>query len=269
MIEQFAVIGNPIAHSRSPELHQLFAQQTGKRLHYTKLLAPLDGFTATVDSFRLQGGRGLNVTAPFKIQAFAYADKLSERAMVAKAVNTLVFLADGTSYGDNTDGIGLVNDLLLNCGVTISDKHLLILGAGGATQGILPTLLEEKPAQITIANRTLAKAEELITRFADLGLGVKAYQDLDFANFELIINTLPEAQVNQVLPTRTKLSQTVCYDLNYGLQPTNFQVWAANQQASKTYHGFGMLVEQAAEAFYIWHGIRPETQTALLAIHSY
>lgn len=263
-MRQFAVFGNPIAHSRSPQIHQLFAGQTGIELQYQALLAPLDGFAASVARFFEQGS-GANVTVPFKEEAFALADELTARARRAGAVNTLHKTADGKLLGDNTDGAGLVNDLLNN-GIELQGRRILVLGAGGAVRGILQPLLAHAPAELCIANRTVEKAEQLCREFAELGPVVACGFDWIETSVDLIINGTSASLQGELPPladSLVKKGHTCCYDMMYGKQQTLFNRWAQQQGAAKTIDGLGMLVEQAAEAFYVWNGVRPETAPVL------
>lgn len=265
MTELYTVIGNPIAHSRSPEIHRLFAEQTGKNISYTKLLAPLDDFVSTVTTFRAQGGKGLNVTAPFKNQAFQWVDKPSERAQLAKAVNTIIFHEDGQSVGDNTDGIGLVHDLTETYQCPITEQQVLILGAGGAVQGCLAFLLKKRPAKLVIVNRSLDKAIRLVEQFSHLGsLKSCLPTGLKKQKFDLIINSIPNQTIAEMLarlPSQILTPTSFCYDMNYQPAFTVFQSWACQQGIKQAVNGLGMLIEQAAEAFYLWHGIRPDTKS--------
>jgi len=264
-MDKYGVFGNPIAHSKSPLIHRLFAEQTGQALSYDTLLAPLDDFAAFARAF-LREGCGANVTVPFKEQAYTLAEQLTERARRAGAVNTLSVLADGRLLGDNTDGAGLVRDLTVNADFTLTGKRILLLGAGGAVRGVLEPLLAERPAALVIANRTLANAERLVQQFADLGpLTARAFDALD-APFDLIINGTSASLAGEVPPLAARLIQpghTLCYDMMYGAQPTAFNRWAAAQGAARTLDGLGMLAEQAAEAFYVWRGVRPATAPVL------
>jgi len=264
-MDKYGVFGNPIAHSKSPLIHRLFAEQTGQALSYDTLLAPLDDFAAFARAF-LREGRGANVTVPFKEQAYALAGQLTERARRAGAVNTLKTLADGTLLGDNTDGAGLVRDLTVNAGFALGGQRILLLGAGGAVRGVLEPLLAEQPAALVIANRTLANAERLVQQFADLGpLTASAFDALD-APFDLIINGTSASLAGEVPPLAAKLIQpghTLCYDMMYSAESTAFNRWAAAQGAARTLDGLGMLAEQAAEAFYVWRGVRPATVPVL------
>lgn len=250
---QFVVFGNPISHSLSPQLHRLFAQQFNMTIDYQTQLAPLNQFEKTVDAFRQQGGLGANITHPFKTSAFAYADQLTDRAIIAGAVNTFIF-HDHYCRGDNTDGVGLLRDLQ-NHAITLQNKTILILGAGGATRGILSGLIKEKPAHIFIYNRTHEKTESLINHF-------KKYFSIEIFSQEnkvdLIINaTAMNFQTD--FNSACDLENTVCYDLNYGKRHTPFYEWATHNKAQKIYDGLGMLIEQGAESFFEWFGKRPNT----------
>lgn len=266
--DRYAVIGNPIAHSKSPEIHARFAAQTGHHLSYERLLAPLDGFVATVRAFIAQGGKGANVTVPFKLEAFDMATRLSERARLAGAVNTLVFDGD-TLVGDNTDGVGLVNDITCNHGFSISGKRILLLGAGGAARGVIQPLLAEAPLELVIANRTASKAIELATLFSastNTLISSCAFKDLQ-APFDLIINGTSAGLTDEMpaVPSSIFNSGVLAIDMLYGAQPTLFMQFAA-QQGAGVRDGLGMLVEQAAESFFIWRGVRPDTAPVLNAL---
>jgi len=260
-MDAYVVIGNPIAHSKSPEIHAQFALQTGQAqaLRYDRLLAPLDGFAATVNNFIAAGGKGANVTVPFKLEAHALADRLTERARLAGAVNTLSF-DDAGIVGDNTDGTGLVADIVRNAGVALAGKRVLLLGAGGASRGALLPLLEQQPAELVLANRTHARAQELAAQFGGYGqLIATEYAALSGA-FDVIINATSASLAADVppLPVAVFARSTLAYDMMYGKQPTVFMAFAA-QQGAIVRDGLGMLVEQAAEAFFLWRGVRPET----------
>lgn len=262
--DRYCVFGNPIAHSKSPDIHAAFALQTGQHLVYERRLAPLDGFAGAVRQFIAEGGCGANVTVPFKLDACALATQLTPRAQAAGAVNTLVF--DGaTILGDNTDGAGLVRDIVGNAGVALAGKRVLLVGAGGAARGVLLPLLGERPAQLVIANRTEATAQALAERFAAAGAVVAcSFAELD-AGFDVVINAT-SASLDGALPPLPPVvfgPGTLALDMMYGAQPTVFMRFAAAHGAA-TRDGLGMLVEQAAEAFQLWRGVRPETQ-ALLA----
>ncbi|MYB89905.1 MAG: shikimate dehydrogenase [Proteobacteria bacterium] len=263
--DRYAVIGNPIAHSRSPEIHQLFADQTGESIRYEKILAERDGFKDAVARFFDAGGRGLNVTLPFKGDAFEWADQRTELAEHAGAVNTLIAQDDGTCLGANTDGIGLLRDLKKSLRLSIQDTRILILGAGGATRGILEPLLQEKPALLLVANRTTERAEALAKHFQAhgqiRGCGLDAIEP---GPYDLIVHATSAALQDQGLGLPDTLigPQTRCYDLLYRDTDTPFMHWAKAQGASQVTDGFGMLLEQAAESFYMWRGKRPDTAMA-------
>lgn len=264
-MDRYVVFGNPIAHSKSPVLHRLFAEQTGQAMQYDTLLAPLDDFAGCATEFFLQG-RGANVTVPFKEDAYRLADRLTARAQRAGAVNTLSKLADGSLLGDNTDGAGLVRDLTVNAGFSLKGKRILVLGAGGAVRGALEPLLAEGPASVTIANRTVEKAELLAELFSDLGPVAASGFDWLHEPVDLIINATSASLAGEVPPIDASLIQpghTVCYDMMYGKEPTPFCRWASEQGAAQVLDGLGMLVEQAAEAFFIWRGVHPDTAPVL------
>ncbi|MDX5333546.1 MAG: shikimate dehydrogenase [Gammaproteobacteria bacterium] len=270
MTDRYAVVGNPIAHSKSPRIHALFAEQTGEDLRYEALLAPLDDFAGTVRTFREAGGRGLNVTVPFKQEAWLMATVRSEAAERAGAVNTLSFLDNGLIRGDNTDGIGLLRDLTANHAVSLAARRVLVLGAGGAVRGILQPLLATGPEAVFIANRTADKAVQLARDFADLGnidgggLDVLGSQP----PFDVIINGTAAGLQGELPPLPEGiLAPGGCgYDMVYGDRPTAFVEWALAQGAALALDGLGMLVEQAAESFYIWRGLRPETAPVIAAL---
>ena len=268
-MDRYGVFGNPIGHSKSPQIHRLFAEQTGQDLSYEPLLAPLEDFPGFARDFFAQG-HGANVTVPFKEQAFRLADQLSERAQRAGAVNTLKRLEDGTLLGDNTDGIGLVRDLLDNAGVVLQGKRILLLGAGGAVRGVLEPLLAQRPAELVIANRTLSKAQQLAGEFAELGLVSAAAFDELTGDFDVIINGT-SASLGGALPplseSLVRAGETFCYDMMYGAEPTPFCAWAASHDAQAR-DGLGMLVEQAAAAFELWRGVRPESAGVLAQLRS-
>jgi shikimate dehydrogenase len=264
--DRYAVIGNPIAHSKSPDIHARFAAQTGQRLTYERLLAPLDGFAASVQAFVREGGKGMNVTVPFKLEAHALADTLSPRAKTAGAVNTLQF-NDGRIFGDNTDGVGLVQDIVRNAGMPIAGARVLLLGAGGAARGVILPLLEQKPQCLILANRTLPKAEELAHQFAAYGtVEVRAFAAVQDA-FDIVINATAASLSADLppIPPTVFSERTLAYDMMYGKEPTVFMQFAAAHGAQAR-DGLGMLVEQAAESFYLWRGVRPETAEVFAAL---
>ncbi len=270
-VDHYVVIGNPIAHSKSPQIHAAFALQTGEAMAYERLLAPLDGFEATVRDFIATGGRGANVTVPFKLEAFALADTLSERATAAGAVNTLRFDRDGGQVrivGDNTDGVGLVRDIVANAGVAIKGARVLLLGAGGAARGVILPLLAESPSQLVIANRTLARADELVAQFAQAAqttpsatvqLAASRFEELA-GSFDILINATSASLSSELPPIPVSVLRAggFAYDMMYGAQPTVFMQWAS-QAGAAVRDGLGMLVEQAAESFFVWRGVRPDT----------
>jgi shikimate dehydrogenase len=265
MTDQYVVFGNPIAHSKSPLIHALFAEQTGESLNYQTSLAPLDGFTAFARHF-FETGRGANVTVPFKEEAYRMADQLTERGRRAGAVNTLARQPDGTLLGDNTDGAGLVRDLKVNHGITLKDKRILLLGAGGAVRGVLEPLLAEEPQALVVANRTVEKAEKLAQEFAELGPILAAGYDWLEEPVDIIINATSASLSGELPPIAPSLIQpgeTFCYDMMYAKEPTAFCRWATEHKAGKAVDGLGMLVEQAGEAFYLWRGVRPDSKPVL------
>lgn len=262
MTLRYAIIGNPVAHSKSPEIHAAFAAQTGIDLRYERLLAPPDGFRATVEEFRAHGGRGANVTLPFKPDAFAYATEVSNRARDAGAVNTLAFDATRV-FGDNTDGVGLVKDMRDNLICAIAGKRVLIAGAGGAARGVIGPLLAEGPAVIAVANRTFSKAEEIVQRYRPVGnIIVIALADLPGHQFDIVINATAASLENDlpIIPRSAFAQGSLAYDMMYGKGLTPFLA-LGRQAGASVADGLGMLVEQAAESFLIWHGIRPHTET--------
>lgn len=268
MTDQYAVFGNPINHSKSPVIHRQFAEQSGQDLHYAKQLVAVDEFVKAAQDFFAQGGKGLNVTVPFKIEAFHFAQQLTARAQRAGAVNTLAVQNDGTILGDNTDGIGMVHDMH-NLGWELEGKRILILGAGGAVRGILQPVLAEYPAEVVIANRTFAKAQELAAHFHDLGnVQSQTFEQLSEEKFDIVINGTSASLTGDLPPLPAYLlnHDACCYDLMYGAEPTVFMRWAQQHGAAKIADGLGMLVGQAAEAFYLWRHIRPEVVPVIMAL---
>lgn len=266
-MDRYAVIGNPIAHSKSPAIHAAFAAQTGQRLRYEAILAPLDGFAACVAEFRAAGGRGMNVTVPFKLEAYALSTRRTARAQAAGAVNTLAF--DGAEVlGDNTDGAGLVRDIQHNLAFPIAARHVLLLGAGGAARGAILPLLDAAPASLCIANRTPAKAVELAAAFAredspsPTGCGFDA---LAGRRFDVVINATAASLADQApdLPHALYAPGALAYDMMYGRGDTPFLCAARADGAAHLADGLGMLVEQAAESFLLWRGVRPLTRPVL------
>ncbi|WP_151635744.1 shikimate dehydrogenase [Noviherbaspirillum aerium] len=259
--DRYGVIGNPVAHSKSPDIHAAFARQTEQALTYERLLAPLDGFASTVRALIEQGFKGANVTVPFKLEAFALAGALSERAEAAGAVNTLKF-DGGAIVGDNTDGMGLVTDIVANAGVAMRGKRILLMGAGGAARGVVLPILAQAPEQLVIANRTASKAKELAERFS--GKGAIAACDFESLqdSFDVVINATSASLSSDLppLPARAFAEGCLAYDMMYGPAPTVFMEFA-RQHGAATRDGLGMLVEQAAESFHLWRGVRPATRT--------
>lgn len=269
--DQYAVFGQPIKHSKSPRIHQLFAVQTEQQLNYTAREVSSDSFTAAVEQFFADGGKGLNCTVPLKELAWQRADQLSDRATLSKAVNTLALQADGSLYGDNTDGIGLTTDLTINHGIVLTGKRILILGAGGAARGIIGPLLEHKPGLMVIANRTVTRAEQLANEFAcDIDICGCGFSQLQRRHFDLILNATSASLSDALppLPDQLLAGYGICYDLAYAKLPTPFVRWGRQHNASKSLDGLGMLVEQAAEAFYLWRNIRPTTAPVIKALNA-
>ncbi|HMY49271.1 MAG TPA: shikimate dehydrogenase [Rhodocyclaceae bacterium] len=275
-MDRYAVIGNPIAHSKSPRIHALFAAQTAQALSYEALLGPLGAFAATVDAFRAAGGRGLNVTVPFKLDAFAYATRRTPRAEAAGAVNTLAFGPDEV-LGDNTDGAGLLRDITVNLGCPLTERRVLLLGAGGAARGSLLPLLLTEPARLVVANRSSAKAVALAAEFARLpscAVAVKlegcGFADLAGAQFDVVINATSASLGDAApdLPAGLYAPGSLAYDMMYGKGDTPFLAAARAQGAGRLADGLGMLVEQAAESFALWRGVRPDTAPVLAALRA-
>ena len=267
--DRYAVIGHPVSHSRSPFIHERFAKQTSQKLQYTTIDATPARFTAVVKEFFAGGGKGLNVTVPHKQAAVALAQDLTPRAARAGAVNTLSLREDGSLVGDNTDGAGLARDLLNNLGITIAGRSVLLLGAGGAARGVVAPLLGLKPRELTIANRTPAKAVELARLFADMGdVRGCGYPGLRNEPKDLVINATAASLKQQLppLPPGIVDTRSVCYDMAYGREDTVFLRWAQERGCTRTAMGLGMLVEQAAESFFGWRGIRPDTASVLAAL---
>ena len=260
----YAVIGNPIKHSKSPQIHSAFAKQEGVEINYQRILAEPSQFKTSINQFIEAAGAGLNVTVPFKIEAFKACTNLNEYAASAKAVNTMSFSANGIWNGYNTDGIGLIADIKVNKQLTLSNKSILILGAGGATRGILLPLLQERPASITVANRTISKATQLANDFTTHGsIEGCGFEHLENKNFDIVINATSASLSNELpaIPNHIVTKNSICYDLAYSDDPTPFLLWAKNQGVTCSFDGLGMLIEQAAESYYIWRGYRPTTSS--------
>ena len=264
MTDFYAVIGNPIAHSKSPIIHHAFAELTHQDIQYERVLAPLDDFAATVHGMIAHGFKGANVTVPFKLEAYAMANQLTERAQDAGAVNTLVFTPQGI-LGDNTDGVGLVRDITENIGVSIKGKRVLLIGAGGASEGVLHPLLAAQPELLIITNRTLDKAINMVKRVEARGemlyvsIDAYAFDDLTGQQFDIVINATSAGLTDSQLPLPASIFApgALAYDMMYG-RVTPFMAFS-HQHGASVFDGLGMLIEQAAEAFYIWRGVRPDT----------
>ena len=268
-VDRYGVMGYPVSHSRSPIIHRLFALQTGQNLQYELLQVKPDNLETAIKQFERTGGKGLNITVPHKSEVAKLVDQMSERASTAGAVNTLVF-QDDEIFGDNTDGVGFLRDLRSNLGLKLEDANILILGAGGATRGIISPLLDADPKAVMIANRTISKAQALADHFSSQGpVSACRFQDVGtLPMYDLVINATsagfkgetppyPEAAINEY---------TVCYDLSYGLTKTPFSQWASEHGAARSVMGWGMLVEQAAESLHLWGGVRPDTAAVLKQI---
>ncbi|ARN74053.1 shikimate dehydrogenase [Oceanicoccus sagamiensis] len=267
--DKYAVFGNPIKHSKSPQIHSAFAAQTGQQLSYRAHKVDVDKFADAAKSFFDNGGKGLNITVPFKIDAYNFADELSGRARLAGAVNTLALQDDGTVYGDNTDGAGLVRDICENLAWEVTGKRVLLLGAGGAIRGVLEPLMKLNPSQVLIANRTVEKAQQLARDFSEFGsVGACSFEALNANQYDLIINGTSASLAGELppLPSDALTDEGCCYDMMYSAGPTPFMRWGAENAAWAVSDGLGMLVEQAAESFCIWRGTRPTTREVIDAI---
>lgn len=269
MADKYAVIGNPIAHSKSPLIHEAFARQTAQDISYERVLAPLDGFEAKIRALIKDGYKGVNITVPFKFEAFQLCDFLTEQAKLAGAVNTMKFTEQGI-WGNNTDGDGLIGDIKHNLETPIQGKRVLLLGAGGAAEGVFQPLLTEKPAKMVVANRTLAKAEKMVSRSNDKTIQVEAtvFADLENQSFDIVINATSAGLSDSSLPIPDSIFAPGClaYDMMYGRE-TPFMA-QARACGARVADGLGMLVEQAAEAFYYWRGVRPQTQSVIKTIRA-
>lgn len=263
MTDRYAVIGNPISHSKSPLIHRLFAEQTGQDMSYEAIEAPLEGFAATIQHLRAEGYKGCNVTVPFKLDAYRLCDRLGERARDAKAVNTLIF-QDGKILGANTDGNGLLTDIEKNLDFKLMWKDALLLGAGGAAAGVLWPLFNAGVG-VDIANRNIGKAQTLAKEFTGSGtVYARRYEELAGRKYDLVINATSSGLSDELPPLPDGLFKpgALAYDMMYGRE-TPFMTYARKQGAAIVSDGLGMLVEQAAEAFYLWRNVRPDTQPVL------
>ena len=262
MTDRYAVIGNPISHSKSPLIHKMFAQQTAQDISYEAIAAPLDGFAATIEQLRNEGYKGCNITVPFKFEAYSRATELSERAQTAQAVNTLSFKGD-TILGENTDGIGLVRDIEQNLGVSLQNKCVLLMGAGGASFGVALPLLRTH-CRLSVVNRTAAKALQMTATFN--GIRALTYEDLIGLQFDLVINATSAGLTDSEIPLPKGIfaKGALAYDMMYGRE-TPFMAFARSEGVQVA-DGLGMLVEQAAEAFHIWRGVRPDTAPVMTAL---
>jgi len=264
-VDDYAVMGNPISHSKSPSIHSLFAEQTQQSILYTAIHVDLGGFKQAVGNFAATGGKGLNITVPFKQEAWQLVSERSERAQRAGAVNTIKIENDQL-FGDNTDGVGLVNDLTVNHSIELKGKSILLMGAGGAARGVLIPLLKQNPSSLFIANRTPDKAKDLADDFSDAG-NIKGggYDAIAELKFDVVINATAASLQGELPPLPDTLLNdgASCYDMMYSAKPTPFMEWATKHKAAKVLDGLGMLVEQAAESFYIWRGVKPETKSVI------
>jgi shikimate dehydrogenase len=266
--DRYALVGHPVEHSRSPLIHTVFARQTGQHLTYELIDAEPAAFETAVRGFGAAGGKGMNVTVPHKEAAFALCKQSSEAATAAGAVNT-ISIANGVLSGHNTDGIGFIHDLTVNLRQSLAGGRIVVLGAGGAARGIIGPLLQEKPSELTLANRTKERANELVAKLGGSSLVARTFAELaDLAPADFLINATSAGLKGEAPPFPASLvgPQTFCYDLVYGSNDTPFVVWAKTHGAARAVHGWGMLVEQAAESFAIWRGVRPDTKPLLKQI---
>ena len=264
-IDDYAVMGNPITHSKSPSIHTLFAEQTKQSILYTAIHVDIGGFKQAVGNFAAASGKGLNITVPFKQEAWELVGERSERAERAGAVNTIK-IDDNKLYGDNTDGIGLVNDLTINHAIELKGKSILLMGAGGAARGVLIPLLKQNPSSLFIANRTPDKAKDLADDFSDAGnISGAGYDAIADLKFDVVINATAASLHGDLPPLPDTLlnDNASCYDMMYSAKPTPFMLWATKHKAKNVLDGLGMLVEQAAESFFIWRGVKPETKLVI------
>lgn len=261
-VDNYCVVGNPVAHSKSPQIHAAFAEQTQQNIFYQAIQVDDGKFKAALKEFQAQGGKGLNITVPFKGEAWEISENRSNMAERALAVNTISFDDAGNIIGDNTDGVGLIGDLTINHDISIKDKDILILGAGGAVRGILDPLFDEQPNKVVIANRTVSRAEELTDIFSDRGdISACGFDELAGSSYDIIINGTSASLQGEVPPLPENLlnDNACCYDMMYSMSDTPFVSWAKAHGTTKAFDGLGMLIEQAAESFFIWRGVRPDT----------
>lgn len=265
MSHAYAVIGNPIAHSKSPQIHHAFAQQFGHDIDYSARLIAEDQLLQGINQLITEGFAGFNVTVPFKEAVWQWVPQKSERALLAGAVNTVKINSSGQHFGDNTDGIGLCHDLVTNHHIHLAKQRILLLGAGGAAKGVIAPLLSYQPAQLTIANRTINKAEQLVQHFSHLGPVEAAHFDTLTDNYDVIINATSASLQGTMppIPDHVLTTNTACYDMMYSNDDTVFMQWAKQHHAGHVVDGLGMLLEQAAEAYLLWHGVRPDTQAVM------
>jgi shikimate dehydrogenase len=269
MKDRYAVIGNPIAHSKSPIIHALFAEQTRQDLSYQAILMEPDHFSVHMQQLIAEGFRGFNITLPFKEKAYQLATDLSERARLAGAVNTLTPQSDGRLCGDNTDGVGLLRDLQQNLNITLENRRILLLGAGGAARGVAGVLLTAQPSCLVVANRTLDRAQTVAEAFTELGnITACALNEISNEPFDLVINATSSNLLGDAaeLPNVQFTENGGCYDMSYGLPENPFLAWGQQHGAQWGHDGLGMLVEQAAESFFIWRGVRPETASVIQSL---
>jgi shikimate dehydrogenase len=271
--DEYAVMGNPVSHSKSPQIHTLFAEQTGQHIRYRAIQVDPGGFEQAVGNFFAAGGKGLNITVPFKQEAWQLTNQCSERAQLAGAVNTLKPLPNNELFGDNTDGIGLVRDLTDNLGITLKDQRLLLIGAGGAARGVIAPLLETHPARLVLANRTADRAHDLASYFANQlaqfkNIEARSFDDLEDESFNVVINATSASLSGDLppVPASAVNQAEMVYDMMYAAQPTAFLQWAQQQGAKQVSDGMGMLVEQAAESFFIWRNVKPETARVIKTV---
>jgi len=267
--DQYGLVGHPVAHSWSPFIHGMFAKETSQNLVYRLFDVQPNNFRREALRMFASGVRGLNITLPHKQTAAELVNELTPRAERAQAVNTIAYFEDTSLLGDNTDGLGLMADLERNLGLTLANKRVLIMGAGGAVRGVLGPLLERELGECVIANRTPERARQLATDFADMGeIKPYAFSDVKGPPYDLVINATAASLQGEVptMPAGLVNEQTVCYDMAYGRGHTAFTLWAKSQRAGRTVKGWGMLVEQAAESFLLWRGIRPDTKPVLAAL---